>query len=424
MSEIEELYNKKIISTRSHNLCLVNKLDTLEKIHRFYKKRGSFTSLANCGQRSNLELIGVCEKFQNQNQLNSVEGFQEINFHKILDELPNQQIQLIQVQTQQMIDQLDNRTKNALALYLKHDYDISNLIEKEVLLPHFSFTKIKGLGVKTEGVASQLFAKIRLLLTDAKPSNLKAKRDDVVNVYEKYFPKSVVDSLDFSYDGYFKNCAKLLTNKTLFDKDERLVIKYGLMIYQNQEYLEAKELQKKINCKGRDIALLKQRTINKIKNHFVFLKEFRIYFSAKNKIVDDKVDLLYYPDYIFEKIRDLYHVEFNDVFLSFMIGMIYSDTHKNVGYHKSCLSKIVKRRLKFNSIYHFKTYYQVHAALLKKTNFTALISYIQDHNIDVNQLDKSQKSDLVSLFSNSQLESTKLRMLDCAMLILEKENQC
>jgi len=420
MSEIEELYNKKIISTRTHNLCLVNKLDSLEKLHRFYKKRGSFISLDNCGLRSNLELIDICKKFEDKNQLVEVDGFQEINFNEILEQMPDSQLQILQAKIQNLIGQLDNRTKNAISLYLKHDFSFENLIEKEVLLPHFSVNKIKGLGQKTGAIATEVFNQIRSLLTEPKPSFLIDDVEEVKSIYLKYFPQDQLAYLDLTYESYFNNCEYLLQSKILFTNTERMIIQHGLILYKGQKLLTSTELQERLKLSSREVSLLKQKTINKIKNNMLFLKDFRHYFEAKNR-VNSKVDVLQYPYYIFEKIRDLHNVNFSDSFISFLIGIIYKDSYKSVGYYKSCLGKLEKKRIKFNSKFHFKIYHQVNSKLAKKCDFGALIAYIHDNQIHLNQLSDHQKIELVSCFSSSQLPQVKLRLLECAKQILEKE---
>ncbi|MCH8533638.1 MAG: hypothetical protein LAT51_01090 [Flavobacteriaceae bacterium] len=423
MSELEELYNKKIISTRTHNICLVNKLDSLEKLHRFYKKKGSFISLKNCGHRSNLELIDVCTKFVGKNQLDEVEGFCEVDLTKIIVEMSYKEKQLLQVKIKTLINQLDNRTKNALSLYLKHDFSIENLIESEVLVPYFSIDRIRGLGYKSGKLAQDVLVKIRLLIIEVDSSQNPFTQEETKSIYLKYLPSEELALLQFSYDYYFENCERLLQSKTLFNQEERVVIKYGLLLYENQTYLSAKEIALKTGMNSREVALIKQKVINKIKKKFLFLKEFRSDFETKNRIETEQ-DILVYPDYIFEKVRDLHGVNFSNQFISFLIGLIFCETHKNVGYYKSCLSKLVKKRIKFNSKYHFKTYHQVDLKLGKKCNFSALISHIFDHQIQVDNLTENQKIELVSRFTTTQFPKTKLRLLNCAQQILERENLC
>jgi mannose-6-phosphate isomerase-like protein (cupin superfamily) len=63
---LEDLRLSEGLSTRSINVCLSVKLKTLGELLKFYsEKKKKFSSIGNCGVKSEGELIKVCEKYKN-----------------------------------------------------------------------------------------------------------------------------------------------------------------------------------------------------------------------------------------------------------------------------------------------------------------------------------------------------------------------
>jgi len=60
---IEEIKEFESLSERTKNVCLKGSLDTLYKILSYYLKNGNFKKIRNCGEKTNLELIALAEKY-------------------------------------------------------------------------------------------------------------------------------------------------------------------------------------------------------------------------------------------------------------------------------------------------------------------------------------------------------------------------
>jgi hypothetical protein len=60
---IEELKKINNLSERTKNVCLEGSLDTLYKILYYYLERGTFRDIRNCGLKTDLELIGLSQKY-------------------------------------------------------------------------------------------------------------------------------------------------------------------------------------------------------------------------------------------------------------------------------------------------------------------------------------------------------------------------
>ena len=60
---IEELYNSEKLSVRTLNVCRYNGLTNLLNILIYFREKGNFLNLRNCGKLSNEELKILCFKY-------------------------------------------------------------------------------------------------------------------------------------------------------------------------------------------------------------------------------------------------------------------------------------------------------------------------------------------------------------------------
>jgi len=61
---LDDLKQVEKLSTKSLNRCADNKLNDLLSIVMYFWANDDFLKLKNCGQKSNLELIELCRKYE------------------------------------------------------------------------------------------------------------------------------------------------------------------------------------------------------------------------------------------------------------------------------------------------------------------------------------------------------------------------
>jgi hypothetical protein len=61
---LEELNEIAPISIRAFHILKTGRLNTLVKIINYYNQNHSFVKIKNCGNKSNLELTNLCEKYR------------------------------------------------------------------------------------------------------------------------------------------------------------------------------------------------------------------------------------------------------------------------------------------------------------------------------------------------------------------------
>jgi len=65
-TSIQDLRILEGLSVRSLNVCISEKITTLQELLEFQKdKQHNFAMLRNCGRMSDKELVGICEKYRN-----------------------------------------------------------------------------------------------------------------------------------------------------------------------------------------------------------------------------------------------------------------------------------------------------------------------------------------------------------------------
>src|SRR3990170_7507934 len=61
---LNELFRIENLSARSKNVCEWNSLSDINSILNHYWKYNDFLKLRSCGQKSNMELVDVCKKYE------------------------------------------------------------------------------------------------------------------------------------------------------------------------------------------------------------------------------------------------------------------------------------------------------------------------------------------------------------------------
>ena len=69
---IKSLLNQGLISARAYNVCRSAELINLIDVIRFYKQKGTFKNIRNCGISTQIELIKLFEKYENKIDVNDL----------------------------------------------------------------------------------------------------------------------------------------------------------------------------------------------------------------------------------------------------------------------------------------------------------------------------------------------------------------
>jgi hypothetical protein len=67
---LKEIYHQEWMTVRAYNVCVNNDIETLSQLLNAYKQSGSFVQFRNCGTKTEKELIGICKKYLNHDNIN------------------------------------------------------------------------------------------------------------------------------------------------------------------------------------------------------------------------------------------------------------------------------------------------------------------------------------------------------------------
>ena len=148
---LTELRDIEGLSIRSKNICEDNRLHDICSIINYYWENENFKKLSNCGNKSNLELIDLCTKYEKYIKKTKIETLSSCETGAILDKINNltlRQKNILNNFIKSHLDQLSVRASNALKEYLGSNFDIAGMYmillnkEKEI-------RKLNNIGKKT-----------------------------------------------------------------------------------------------------------------------------------------------------------------------------------------------------------------------------------------------------------------------------------
>lgn len=162
---IDKIFKNKKISVRSYNVCKSNKLNTIFELKDFYNKRGSFRYLRNCGSASNIELISICNNYDDINFEENYENEENSpkNIALILNRIQREVINSFILVN---INNLSIRSQNAIKLFLDGNIKITNFSKKIFSKNTFEVKRIKNIGEKSISELEIFIQKIEDFLTE------------------------------------------------------------------------------------------------------------------------------------------------------------------------------------------------------------------------------------------------------------------
>lgn len=247
---IEEIYRKEKISVRSYHVCKCNNLNTIQDLKEYYYKHTSFYKLANCGRRSNEELIEICNKDPEENSENpEVEIKKESPLKIITSELTRVQREVINSFIFVNTNSLSVRSKNAISLHLKGNLKIKHFAEKILLSESFTVKKIKNIGTKYIPELEIYISIIKDFLVEVSQSNDEKYLISLKNNFliQRTFSISKIPCEILESESIFLLTDFLLNQNALFDGTQTVIIKKALKIYQNQKELTLDDIAQEVN---------------------------------------------------------------------------------------------------------------------------------------------------------------------------------
>lgn len=201
------------MSARSHHVCIDNEIETIIDLKIYFLKHKTFTKLRNCGEKSNLELIRLCNKYHDVSIPEIIITSKKALTNKIqkLNRLQRQVVnQYIKITT----SNLKARSRNAIMSYVGEALRINDFLINIFDRNDFQISKIKNIGTGYMTEIELYLDKIKLLVN--KVSNI-INDDELISLSNNYLIQSI-----FSITNIPK---EILQNQSIIKLCEFLILK-------------------------------------------------------------------------------------------------------------------------------------------------------------------------------------------------------
>jgi hypothetical protein len=321
---IETIYNLKEISFRSYKICLDNGLKNIGLILDFYNKNKTFTNIRNCGIGSNMELIALCLKYNDQNYKISNFDFDTkyivINKISILNDT---QLEIIKNYIDINLNNLSNRSRNVLGTYLGGNFDLSNIKNKILDDENFSFKRLRNSGIKTITELEVFIDKLidyvqKFDENDLIEKQFEIKKSIEINFIEKTFSISKIPKEIIEANSIFSIMEYLININAIFNNNENIIFKKTFRIYNNQLAYSLDNIVYEINMSIGKIRQIRNRILFKLSNQFLFLQSIKDDIFNKYKI-NLFQDIIFIDNELNDNINKLNKTNFSKDFTTLII---------------------------------------------------------------------------------------------------------
>ncbi len=368
---IEEIFHSENINVRTLNICKDNDLNHLSEILDFYHTNNSFGKLRNCGQKSNDELIALCNKFNDYDNLNIVQS------------LRNDKQIVSKIEDLFYSEDISVRTLN---ICIDNDLnDIYKIIE--FYYKNSSFDKLRNCGKKSNGELIALCKKYRdyynLKLGDTlipkkqiviTISNLTRVQKDVINSFIEINANNLsirsINSLNSFLNGNFKirniyekilikknfnfyqikNVGKKTATELRFFFDSLMEFIEKVLEVENENDLISLRnsyfIEKTFSISSIPIEIIESQSIFKIvefliikdvifekKENVIFQKSLKIFYNQSNFTLDEIANLLSLTR---ERVRQIKKIILENLFKRLrFLKTVDEDLYKKYGIDKN-----------------------------------------------------------------------------------------
>jgi hypothetical protein len=351
---IEELADIDWLSVRAINICQKFGLLTLNQILAFYHENGSFLKLRNCGQKTEDELIELCEKYKEQS-VPFVSG--KLDPYVIINELNPLKRATLNRHIEYLMSNLSVRAVKGIR-NISESGSLKEILEM-IYDPNFQFNKFQNIGNKTIEELLNFKLKISYFLNHL-PT---LKNAELSKEYAKLIVKTTFRDLPDNFEAEFERVSEpsgriklfrliafLIESDQLFNKNEKRIFTsiYSTNIAEEEELgIIAEDLNLTRERVRQLKSLLKEDILSRL--HFIsnFTSDDFINYEIENlssfKVVDDTFA---------DKIRLNEEVYFNTHFCSIILGLFLRKSHSVLGDNETINGKrSLKSKKKYKCCY-------------------------------------------------------------------------
>lgn len=376
---LAELANVEEMSVRAVNICYSLGLDTFSKILQFYQQGGDFKSVRNCGQRTENELLFICEKYLGRHA-----------YQKPLPELPfiDKTIELINTfnpfkkaalnrHIDYLLSTLNVRARNGI-INLFGKKPTANELIATIFSKDFNFHGIRNIGEKS----SLELVQFKKNISDFTKTLQTLDDSQLSKEYTKLVIKTSFNNIPNSFDELLESLFDL-NNKIKLFKLINLLIKSDLLFriaekeifYYSFTYLNDKSLQEiaiQLDIGKERVRQIKVNFENEVKSYFTFTLNLQEEDLPKYGIESNTVFLLI-DDEFANNINANEEVKFIPQFYSSILSLLHEKTHSIFGD-----DELLSTKHKLSNTRRFCSCYLIENEIFNSFDFSAFANSVNE----------------------------------------------
>ena len=317
---ISELYKKKQINLRLHNICIDNDLYTFDCVQNHYLSYKTFTNLKKCGKKSNTELIGLYLSLRHI--LDNTDSTS--NGKCLLVTISEMKPQILRILDKFILVSfynLSNRAQKSLVMYLGSQPELE-IFKQKILTRSFSTHNLQNAGQKTiEEITFYVEKVINLIELLGKAEN-NSEQDTSINKFllENTYPFNVVPENIIEKNSIFTTVKYLLENHLLFKKNKSLVIQETGNIYLSKHHNDYEDLAIQLNTTSERVRHLRRVALEKLRNKLQLIRIIDDVYLRRFKGLNHQ-EIINIDDRFQSKINNENGTEFSKGFIAILMGI-------------------------------------------------------------------------------------------------------
>lgn len=337
---ISELYKKKQINLRLHNICVANDLRTFKCVQNHYLKYQTFSNLKGCGKKSNAELKGFylsLRKVSNHPD-SSIKGSCLLDSLAELDpKLSKTLDQLIQIS----FLNLSSRAQKSLVTYLGSIPELE-IFKQKILSRSFSIFNLQDAGQKTINEISNYIEKVINFIELLDGLELIEHRNDriLAFLHKNIFPFNNLTEKVIKSRSIFKIVKYLLDKNILFNKNQDLVFQKANKLYKSEAHIEYDGLARELGTTLERVRHLRRVSLEKLEDKFQFVRFIQDEILEKFKS-EEPQEIINVDTKLQEELNYRNGTNFSTGFIAILMSVYLSEYYELIGDENRTFAKIL-----------------------------------------------------------------------------------
>lgn len=317
---LNQLFEEKLISTRTFNACRRNGLTSAYKIKGYFIKNGNFLSFNNFGKKSNKELIDFCKNFNQKDK----PKYKSIK--TILDNLNIDQRRIINSFIKTSFEKLPVRSRNAISIHLQKNITLSYLADQFLLKENFSVSRMHNVGKKSipeiEGFLDQVKSYIYSVNAIQDPNELKNLKNKIL--FGELFNNQEIPEHILESQLIFQIVDYTIDLGLVYDHTQCGIFKYLFKVYEHIAPMDLDGAAQLIDLSRERIRQRQNELFAQIEQNFSFIKSIDDDLLANYNINTSQLFILITKEEI-KRVNEVNKTKFSRAFITFALSVFLND---------------------------------------------------------------------------------------------------